>query len=265
MNLLAELRSKIAGNRERPPRESSTGIAHCRVFAIGDIHGRLDLLENMIALIEERCRLDAEGPIVIFLGDYVDRGPDSAQVIDRLMNLPPTWRARFIGGNHEEAMEHFLATPNEGRAWLDFGGRETAASYGCVAPERDASNAEWFAFHEALLRAVPERHRRFLWGLEGHVALGDFLFVHAGVDPDKPLSSQSPHDLRWIRGKFLQNRRWLGKVIVHGHTPSRAPHSDDIRIGIDTWGYKTGRLTALELKGAERSFLQTEAPEAAGQ
>jgi len=255
---LNELRDRLAPDADRrPPRELSTSLGSRRVFAIGDIHGRLDLLQILLDLIGDRCKADAEEPILIFLGDYVDRGPQSAQVLDRLIALHGEGRrTRFIGGNHEEAMGRFLDSPLEGLAWLDYGGRETVASYGLSAPDKDADSAEWLDFHKAFSRAVPKAHRRFLWGLEDAVELGDYLFVHAGVDPDRPLQSQSPHDLRWIRGKFLRNTRPLGKLIVHGHTPSNAPYADDVRLGIDTWAYKSGVLTAVELTGSARTFHQ---------
>jgi serine/threonine protein phosphatase 1 len=227
---------------------------------VGDIHGRCDLLESMLIKIEKRCRSDRERPLVIFLGDYVDRGPQSSLVLERLLEIERLgWRARFIAGNHEEAMVRFLSTPLAGLSWFEYGGRETAKSYGVEAPRRDAAASEWLTFHASLSKAIPEAHKRFLWGLEDSVEVGDYLFVHAGVDPGRPLSAQTPRDLRWIRGRFLQNTRWLGKVIVHGHTPSEEPYSDELRIGVDTGGYKTGLLTAVLLQGTEREFLQATA------
>lgn len=236
-------------------RPSPSCIPGRRVFAIGDIHGCDDLLERMIAAIRDLCLDDAERPLLVFLGDYVDRGPASKGVLDRLTSLD-FCDARFLCGNHEEAMLNFLNDPEEGIAWIRYGGRATMTSYGIELPPRNSPFSQWKQAHADFRAAVPEDHMRFLWSLEDRIALGDYLFVHAGVDPKLPLDRQRPHDLRWIRDPFLTHKGRLGKVIVHGHTPEDRPYVDSRRIGLDTGAYKSGVLTALEVEGRERHFLQ---------
>ncbi len=217
----------------------------------------------MIGAIRDLCLDDTERPILVFLGDYVDRGPASKGVLDRLMALD-FCDARFLCGNHEEAMLHFLNDLEGGIAWIRYGGRATMTSYGIKLPPRNSKVSQWKQAHEDFRAAVPEEHMRFLWSLEDRIALGDYLFVHAGVDPKLPLDRQRPHDLRWIRDPFLTHKGRLGKVIVHGHTPEDRPHVDSRRIGLDTGAYKSGVLTALELEGRSRHFLQVSNNEAEG-
>jgi len=227
------------------------------VFAVGDIHGCLDLLEGLLEGIKVATARDERPPLIIFLGDYVDRGPDSMGVIDRLIAVAESYPgARFLCGNHEEAMIRFLADPQGGPAWSTYGGRATLLSYGVRPPGRNADDAAWARAQQKLNARIPPAHLKFLWGLEDFVEVGDYLFAHAGVRPDRSLRGQTSRDLRWIREPFLSNDRPLEKMIVHGHTPSLQPHADLARIGVDTWAYKTGVLTALELRGRQRRYLQ---------
>lgn len=226
------------------------------VFAIGDIHGCLDLLEGLLSGIQVATARDETPPLIIFLGDYVDRGPSSKGVIDRLLEVAQSGSARFLCGNHEEAMIRFLGDPQGGPTWSSYGGRTTLMSYGVSPPTRSGDDEAWALAQRELNERIPASHLKFLWGLEDFVEIGDYFFAHAGVRPDRALREQAPHDLRWIRGPFLTNDRPLEKMIVHGHTPSLEPHSDQARIGVDTWAYKTGVLTALELRGSQRRFLQ---------
>lgn len=239
------------------PKRQAGALDDRRVYAIGDIHGCDDLLTGLLAAIFEETSKDATPPLLIFLGDYVDRGPGSSQVIDQLLDLreraPGT---RFLGGNHEEAMLHFLDDLEAGMAWTGYGGKATMRSYGVSTPEDETNLDAWRETHHALTAAIPESHMRFLWGLEDRIDLGDYLFVHAGVHPQRPLNAQHVKDLRWIREPFLSDSKRLEKVIVHGHTPMTEPHIDDRRIGVDTWAYRTGVLTAVELDGEARRFLQ---------
>lgn len=227
------------------------------VFAIGDIHGCDDLLAALLESIAGIARADDRAPLLIFLGDYVDRGPDSRGVIERLARIRAERPdARFLCGNHEETMLRFLTDFDSGLAWTTYGGKETMLSYG-VTPPRDKNDLDgWRMAQQALKAAIPESHMRFLWGLEDRVEVGDYLFVHAGVRPDCPLNAQTAHDLRWIREPFLSHGRRLAKIIVHGHTPETEPFSDERRIGVDTWAYHTGVLTAVELDGEGRRFHQ---------
>ena len=229
-----------------------------RAYAVGDVHGRLDLLDALLA------RIDADdagrGPAdttLIFLGDLVDRGPDSAGVVERLLLLSKSGRsARFLRGNHEEVFLDALDGDEKAlRLFSRIGGRETAISYGMDPAEYDALDHEELG--GALRRVVPPAHRRFLAGMEDAITMGDYLFVHAGVDPGRDLAEQDPHDLRWIRSTFLRHGLRLGKRVVHGH--SIAPEVEMLhnRIGIDTGAYRSGKLTALGLEGAERWTLQT--------
>lgn len=241
----------------RKPDRPASALDGRRVFAIGDIHGCDDLLAGLLAAISRETAGDETPPLLVFLGDYVDRGPGSREVIDRLLAVrQQAPGARFLCGNHEEAMLYFLNDLESGMAWTGYGGKATMLSYGVTPPADETDLDAWRETHSALKAAIPESHMRFLWGLEDQIALGDYLFVHAGVHPDRPLTAQRAKDLRWIREPFLSDRRRLDKVIVHGHTPASDPYADDRRIGVDTWAYKTGVLTAIELDAEGQRFLQ---------
>lgn len=229
-----------------------------RVYAVGDIHGRLDLLDDLLAQVEaDDARRGPAETTIIFLGDLVDRGPESAGVVERLRLLAERdGRLRFLAGNHEEIFLEALR--GDGKALKLFcriGGRETVLSYGVDEAGYDAMDYEQLA--EALDRLVPERHREFLARFEDAIELGDYLFVHAGVRPDRPLDDQRTADLRWIRDTFLHHRGRLGKRVVHGHTICDEVEFRPHRIGIDTGAYLTGRLTALGLEGEEQWLLRT--------
>ena len=229
-----------------------------RVYAVGDIHGRADLLDDLIALIEadERARGPAE-TTVIFLGDIVDRGPDSAAVIDRLRDLAASRaNVRFLLGNHEEIFIGALdGEPKALRLFCRIGGRETILSYGMAAAEYERLDYEELVHRLADL--VPPEHRAFLAGFEDMIVIGDYAFVHAGVRPDTPLDQQRTSDLRLIRDPFLDHRSALEKTIVHGHTMTDEIERRGDRIGIDTGAYSSGRLTALGLEGETSWHLQT--------
>ena len=229
-----------------------------RVYAIGDVHGRLDLLDALICRIADdnagRGSADVE---VVMLGDLIDRGPDSAGVVARLM-APPEW-ARFIvlQGNHEAAM---LATLDGDRdmcrLWLRNGGDTALASWGVSGETiKDATIGELI---DAARAAIPSNARSFLARTRlSHVA-GDYYFVHAGVRPGVALDRQVAADQMWIREAFLDSRANHGKVVVHGHSVCTEIEERPNRIGLDTGAYRTGRLTALGLEGSERWSLQTE-------
>ena len=229
-----------------------------RAYAVGDIHGRLDLLDDLLGRIDadDGRRARAETTI-IFLGDLVDRGPDSAGVVERLRLLSePGRRVRFLAGNHEEILLQSLDGDLKAlRLLCRIGGRETALSYGLSEGDYDRFGFEELA--EALDKSVPAAHRRFLDSFEDMITLGDYLFVHAGVRPDRPLDEQRTADLRWIRGSFLDHRGRLAKRVVHGHTIASEVEFRPHRIGIDTGAYASGRLTALGLEGTDQWLLQT--------
>jgi serine/threonine protein phosphatase 1 len=229
------------------------------LFAIGDIHGRVDLLNRILAQIEsDVASQQANEKTLVFVGDYVDRGPDSRGVIEILLHgLPESFSAHFIKGNHEAMLLHFLDDPNRLDHWRMNGGEPTMASYGVDVVGLKASGASTNAWRDAFMNRLPPAHLDFYRHLALEVSAGDYLFVHAGVRPDVPLDDQDEHDLLWIRDEFLDSAENLGKVVVHGHTPTVAPVVRPNRIGIDTGAVFSGKLTALRLYGANRSFLQT--------
>ncbi|HEY3797694.1 MAG TPA: metallophosphoesterase family protein [Caulobacteraceae bacterium] len=251
--------------RSSAPELSSGGRT---VYAIGDIHGRLDQLEPLIGQIVDDAppRGSELPPALIFVGDYVDRGPDSKGVIDRVLALiaEDRFEVRTLKGNHEEAMLAFLANPEFGPAWFEHGGAQTLASYGVAPPVRRTDSADWNRARDELSERLPPSHRAFLQDLELLAAYGDYAFVHAGVRPGVPIAAQREQDLLWIREPFLSEARPFEKVIVHGHTPSVEPFLGRYRIGIDTGAYATGVLTAIRIDGAERRILRSTTPRPSG-
>ena len=228
-----------------------------RVYAIGDVHGRRDLLDDLLGQIgkDDKARGKARTTL-IFLGDLIDRGPNSRQVIERTTRLAASGEdVRFILGNHEEA---FLAALDgrEGamRFFLRVGGIETLKSYGLA---EDALFDTPEQVTELALAGIPPGHRAFIAGFEEKIMIGDYLFVHAGIRPGVPIVEQTGTDLRWIREPFLDHRGAHPHVIVHGHTISTEVDDRGNRIGIDTGAYHSGRLTALGLEGTDRWLLQT--------
>jgi serine/threonine protein phosphatase 1 len=229
-----------------------------RIYAIGDVHGRLDLLDQLLAQIDadDVSRGEARTGI-IFLGDLVDRGPDSSGVVERVRTLctqrPDT---RCLCGNHEEI---FLAAYDGDtdmlRLLLRAGGYETLLSYGLSAAEIDAASITELA--DMIVRDIPAEHIAFLRSLEDYLVEGDYLFVHAGIRPGMPLERQVTRDLRWIRDPFLGHAGSHGKMVVHGHTITDGVDERGNRIGIDTGAYRTGRLTALGVELGQRWILDT--------
>lgn len=230
------------------------------VYAIGDIHGELYLLDKLLGrIVEDAAFTSARRRSLIFVGDYIDRGPDSAGVVDRLVSgLPEGFDPVFLKGNHEAFLLEFLEHPEVLDAWLHNGAVQTLASYGIDPPTADWPRADYAGCRDAFLAALPESHRAFFGTLQLWESRGDYLFVHAGVRPGVPLESQSERDLLWIRDDFLASRRHFGKVVVHGHTPGREPVVRPNRIGIDTGAFVHGRLTALRLFGDQQSFVTAE-------
>jgi serine/threonine protein phosphatase 1 len=229
-------------------------------FAVGDIHGRADLLAEMLALLEARAAEERRGdvdPVVIFLGDYVDRGSDSAGVIDLLLQGGPAGcQRRFLGGNHEQMMLAFMDEPLANRAWLLQGGAETLASYGVPPPPSvGAQEQDWIGAAQLLTARVPAAHVAFLKGLERYVAFGDYAFVHAGIDAARSLEQQTDEDLYWSRERFLASKRRFSHRVVHGHTPVERPYADERRVAVDTGAYASGVLTAARFEGADVTFL----------
>jgi serine/threonine protein phosphatase 1 len=230
------------------------------VYAVGDIHGRADLLQEMHRLIAEDAATltPGTGKLVVYLGDYVDRGLESRRVVDLLINDPlRDFQAVHLLGNHDAWLLSFLVDPAIGPIWLRYGGDATMHSYGVQfgAPQDDLRFYEQLQRH--LRQRIPRRHVEFLQSLELSFQSGDYVFVHAGVDPARPLHQQTADDLLWIREPFLSCRLDLGCVVVHGHTVESEPIVRANRIGIDTGACWTGCLTCLVLEESDFRFLTT--------
>jgi serine/threonine protein phosphatase 1 len=241
-------RSNSATRRYRVPDRQ-------RVYAIGDIHGRLDLLDPLLERIAADARSGAKLEIsYVFLGDYVDRGPASRGVIERLVGFGADRKTIYLKGNHEALLLDFLQSPGKLQEWCRFGGLDTLASYG-LRPALRPTAAQCAEIAAELSRAIPESHRDFLQNLPLSLTLGDFFFVHAGVRPYVPLDRQAEKDLLWIRDEFLRHRQSFDKIVVHGHSPVQQPEVLDNRINIDTGAYATGQLTCLVLEGEDFRFL----------
>jgi serine/threonine protein phosphatase 1 len=192
--------------------------------------------------------------VQVFLGDYIDRGPNSRQVIDLLIARGRRRNVLFLKGNHEACALQFLSDPTVLPAWQSIGGVHTLLSYG-VMPARSEDPESQHKVSTALREAMPDSHRRFIGGLVLSFTCGDFFFVHAGVRPGVALQRQSQWDLLWIRDDFLLHEEDFGKVVVHGHTPVYEPDIQSNRINIDTGAYATGQLTCLVLEGTSMNFL----------
>jgi serine/threonine protein phosphatase 1 len=230
------------------------------IWTVGDIHGRLDLLRPLLSgILEDFARSTATTKSLIFLGDYVDRGPESQGVIELLCRLSDSGpvEAVFLRGNHEDRMAAFLTDPGIGPSWCDYGGREALRSYGVTAPT-DRDDAEgWAAASVAFNAALSDRHRAFLQDLRPSISVGDYFFAHAGARPGVALDQQSAYDMMWIRQSFLGDARAFEKIVVHGHTPTEDIQADHRRIGLDTGAYATGVLSAVRLEGSAQEALQT--------
>ena len=228
-----------------------------RLYAIGDIHGRSDLLDRMAAAIKRDLGAHPnDESLTVTLGDYVDRGPDSRGVIERLIQNPFSMPYVAIKGNHEELILRFMADPAVGPLWRDLGGLETLHSYG-IAVGSLMMGKGFEEAAQALREAVPESHVKFLSSLKSFLIVGNYFLCHAGVKPSIPLEQQRPEDLLWIRESFLGSRKDFGKIVVHGHTPCEQPEVLPNRINIDTGAYATSRLTCLVAESNAQRFLTT--------
>jgi serine/threonine protein phosphatase 1 len=237
------------------PKAKPSVPAGRRIYAIGDIHGRADLLSELFMRIDGDLQArPITDSIQVFLGDYIDRGPDSRQVIDSLIARRQRNNVLFLKGNHEDCALRFLSDPTLLSEWQKIGGVHTLLSYG-VMPTRsgdpESQHKVWTAFRQAM----PDSHCRFIGGLVLSFTCGDYFFVHAGVRPGIPLQRQSQRDLLWIRDDFLLHEEDFGMMVVHGHTPIQKPDIRSNRINIDTGAYATGQLTCLVLEGDRMSFL----------
>ncbi len=260
MSILSRLFS--AGKRTPANPAVPDGL---RIYAVGDVHGRFDLLADLA----EKIRADLadnppEASVEIYLGDYVDRGPDARLVIEWLRSQTSVCGKRIcLKGNHEDIFLRFIADPGIAEYWRDLGGFETLYSYGVPPPVARTGDAN-LASHELFMQAMPAEDAEFLRTLTLFASFGDYLFVHAGLRPGVALEKQVEEDLIWIREPFLTSSHDFGQIVVHGHTPADAPEIRRNRINIDTGAFLTGCLTCLVLEGTERRFIQSGAISADG-
>jgi serine/threonine protein phosphatase 1 len=247
-NFVWDLLSRVKKKAPKTP-------AGVRVYAIGDVHGRADLLAQLLAGIDaDVAAYPATRVLEVLLGDYIDRGPHSREVLDMLVARSQRRQMVCLKGNHETYIPNFLRNPATLHQWKHFGGFETLVSYG-VAPTINANEQQQREIARTFARALPESHRRFIDKLRSSFTCGDFFFSHAGVRPGIPLSEQHEEDLLWIREDFLLHEEGFGKIVIHGHTPVTEPDIRPNRINIDTGAYATGRLTCLVLEGEDMTFI----------
>src|SRR6266851_853874 len=250
------------GNRrfgpDRPQRTMNVPFSdRGRLYVIGDIHGRSDLLDRLTgAIARDLEAAPADDCLTVTIGDYIDRGPDSRGVLDRLARNPFPTEFVALKGNHEALFEMFLRDPSVAGHWRRLGGLETLHSYGvAVGPLMLGKNYADAA--QALQAAVPEAHFGFLRSLKTSLDVGRYFLCHAGVRPGVSLQGQTEDDLLWIRDEFLSSKADFGKIVVHGHTPAETPEVLPNRINVDTGAFMTGRLTCAVLEGEGVRFLST--------
>jgi serine/threonine protein phosphatase 1 len=252
------LRRLLRRNRDSGLHESPHVPDKIRVYAIGDVHGRLDLLDALLTRIDEDDALRGPCPVqLIFLGYMIDRGPHSAGVVKRVLQIARHGDVRVLMGNHEEIFLRYLdGETSILPTFTKMGGRETLESYGLSDEEFATLPADLLLGRVREL--VPADHIAALRRFEDVVSVGDYSFVHAGVRPGIGLLQQTPGDLRWIREPFLSDDTWHGSVIVHGHSVTPDVDARPNRIGIDTGAFMSGRLTAIGLEGSDHWFVSAE-------
>lgn len=230
-----------------------------RVYAVGDIHGRIDLLRRLNARILVDAEVaQADSCIVIYLGDYVDRGDHSREVVESLIEDPiPNFECISLLGNHEAFLLEFLDNPGHGNSWVFNGGDTTLRNYGVEVGDPEFHTGGWEWLRDRFAECLPKSHLEFLRSLPLMHDEGDYLFVHAGIRPGVPLQEQVREDLLWIREGFLDCEDDLGRVVVHGHTPTKEIQVKSNRIGIDTKAWMSDTLTCVVLHDREQAFIQT--------
>lgn len=240
-----------SGSLHQPRMIPAAVPAGMRVYAVGDIHGRADLLAETIGRIEDDLRRrPINYAVEVYLGDYIDRGPDSKGVLDQLAVRLVRQHAICLRGNHEAILERFLwDDPETIHHWIQLGALQTLASYGVVSRSRTGAMTP-YELRQSLLDTFPRTHELFLQCLRNSFVCGDFLFVHAGIRPGIPMEQQDPEDLFWIRDEFLNSTVNHGKLVVHGHTPVDHPDIRSNRINIDTGAWRTGTLTCIAIEGS---------------
>lgn len=254
------MRSLFGAKRSLKRGEASSGGR--LIYAVGDIHGRFDLLHVLLHKIVQdwRSTPTTQRPILAFLGDYVDRGPDSVYTVECLIQLRdrPEFEVHTLLGNHEQCLLEFLEDPATGPRWMEFGGAATLISYG-VSPPSPLDDRERMAnARDAFANAIPPSHLEFFKSLEPTLVCGDYVMVHAGVRPGVPLEQQALRDLLWIRSEFLNSKRPSDRIVVHGHSADEEPHLLPHRIGVDTGAYATGVLTAAKIQDGVHRLIQAD-------
>nr|WP_132525172.1 metallophosphoesterase family protein [Rhizobium sp. BK376] len=262
--LMAGLFRKIFGGNtekvvEKPPRVrlSLDPLAYAAIYAIGDVHGCYEALIEAERRIVEDASLIAGPKLIVLLGDYVDRGKRSRDVLQHLCAPAPEGFHRVaLCGNHDDAFFKFLTAPRTNIGWLEFGGEETLYSYGVDAKYLFSQGRGGLdALCAAIRLAVPTEHIELLRSMPIALSIGDLIFVHAGVRPGVSMDSQSDRDLMWIREPFITKGPQLPSLVIHGHTPDMKPVFASGRIGIDTAAFATGNLTVLKIAGGEPSVF----------
>tara|TARA_B100000029_G_scaffold86226_1_gene76520 strand:+ start:694 stop:1434 length:741 start_codon:yes stop_codon:yes gene_type:complete len=230
-----------------------------RVYAVGDIHGRVDLLRRLNSrILADAERSDADSCVVVYLGDYVDRGGHSREVLENLIMDPiPHFDCFSLMGNHEAFLLEFLDNPGRGEVWLFNGGDTTLRNYGVEVGDPEFYTGGWEWLRDRFLECLPQRHLDLLRSLPLMHVEGDYAFVHAGIRPGVPLADQSREDLLWIREGFLDHEENLEKVVVHGHTSFKEIQVESNRISIDTGAWMSDTLTCVVLHDNEHAFIQT--------
>lgn len=238
--------------------ESFVGLdGDCRIYCIGDIHGRFDLLLQLHAKIRSDVANYNHAVKIIYVGDYIDRGYESKKVIDYLLSDPFSgFESIFLMGNHERVLLDFLREPEAGSAWFSFGGLATLASYG-VKISGIPSSAQLHELSRAFKEALAPAHLSFYQHLLPFYQQGAYYFAHAGVRPGVNLKHQKPEDLLWIRDKFLGSHKFHGKIIVHGHSVADKAVVLHNRIGVDTGAYASDILSCVVLEGMEQRIIST--------
>lgn len=257
---MGKLSSLFRKKPSAPPKPPATA-KNVRLYAVGDIHGRADLLDTLLHSIRKDLKGFSGASELILLGDYVDRGPDTKGIIDRILaGKLPCDRQIFLRGNHEDAMLGFADDFRDSENWLSYGGIETLESYGLPVRDLMAQKDDPLGrLRKAMVKTVPADHMRLLRRLPFSYTQGDYLFVHAGIRPKVPLKAQNFDDFMWIRDEFLSHKKPFERFVVHGHTITDKPDVQMNRIGIDTGAYRTGILTCLVLEGTSQRFIEARA------
>jgi serine/threonine protein phosphatase 1 len=250
-NLLAKFRRPPTGpTQPHVPKNQ-------RIYCIGDIHGRADLLQQLHQQILTDANNYKGKKTIVYLGDYIDRGEQSRQVIELLISNPlPDFISIYLMGNHEQILLSFLEYPESSAAWLSFGGKQALNSYG-IPLAHVPTMREVVELAKQLDRKLPDTHRSFLQNCATSWQCGSYYFVHAGIDPNIALDKQGLDDQLWIRGEFLESNKDHGAIVVHGHSITFMPELLPNRIGIDTGAFSTGVLTCLVLEGSDQRCIQT--------